>query len=61
MTTDRPQCPDHPNGPVVDARVPASDRRHWICMVCAKTLGDAPSRETTWETMTIDPPKDATG
>ena len=26
----------------------------WICMVCAKHLGDAPSREITWESMSVD-------
>lgn len=53
--TERPTCPEHPQMRPVNSRNVAKDKREYICVVCARVLGDAPDEgQGLWEKMTID-------
>lgn len=44
--TKKPICLEHPNGAIMRASQPATNKSVWVCLTCGKRLGDAGVRET---------------
>lgn len=56
---ERPTCPEHRDARALSARTPTTSERQYICPVCGKNLGPAPSNEGHGvpELMTIQGPR----